>query len=106
MLLHSNAGQLNSCVLVLQMPEIFVHIVPAVEGLTQVHIEPHERNARKIVDTLRRTYGNGSLLDSLGMCVIPDPQRYLGPGNYTFKRNPKGELRRDQMLRLDVRECL
>ena len=91
---------------VLQMPEIFVHIVPAVEGLTQVHIEPHERNAKRIVDTLRRTYGNGNLLDPMRMCVIPNPQRFLGAGIYTFKRNPEGELRRDQMLRLDIRECL
>ena len=105
-LLHSNARQVNSCELVLQKPVISVHIVPAGEGLPPIHIEPHERSAKKIVDTLREIYGSGNLLDPMGMCVIPRSQRYLAPGYYTFERNPRGELWRDQMLRLDIRGCL
>ena len=68
------------------------HIVPTIQGLPPTHSEPHERNAKKIVDTLRKTYGNGNLLDPMGMCVISDPQRYLVAGEYTFGRNPEGEL--------------
>ncbi len=104
--MHSNAGQLISCVLVLQKPEILVQIDPTVKDLPATHSEPHERNAKKIVEFLRKTYGSGNLLDPMGMCVIPDPQRYLVAGIYTFIRNLGGELWRDQLLRLDIRGCL
>ena len=104
-LLHSNAEQLNSFMLVLQMPEISVHIVPAVKGLSAKHSEPHEHNAKNIIDHLRKTYGNGNLLDPMGMCVIPNPRRLLVAGEYKFLRST-GKPWRDQMLWLDMGGCL